>query len=329
MTNTTNPQSPPQINWDQMKGFVEPKEIIQLMEDGFVAYSQGKAVIPPVGELLFENPPGETHIKYGYIKGDEYFVIKVASGFPANSDLGLSNSQGMMLLFSQETGIIEAILLDNGRLTDIRTAAAGALVARYFAPTGIDRIGVLGTGIQAGLQVEYFQEIMECKSIYVWGRNKDKCRVFLKKMDSIGFSVHICETPSEVAQSCKFIITTTASKKPLLHFADIIPGTHITAMGSDTEEKIELDPEILANADLVVSDSIPQSHSRGEVYQAVKAGQLDRGGVIELGDAIQKGKTRTGKHQVTIVDLTGVAVQDIQIARSVYLKYLASRKNKL
>jgi len=99
--------------------------------------------------LIFEKPPGDTHIKYGYIKGDPFFVIKIASGFYENPTLGLPSSSGLILVFSQTTGIVESILLDEGFLTDLRTALAGRIVAKYLAPGQIDCIGVVGTGIQA------------------------------------------------------------------------------------------------------------------------------------------------------------------------------------
>jgi ornithine cyclodeaminase/alanine dehydrogenase-like protein (mu-crystallin family) len=79
-------------------------DVVTAMEESFLAYSDGLAVVPPVGELLFEEPPGEVHIKYGYIRGEEYYVIKIASGFYENRKRNLPWAQGMMLLFRQETG---------------------------------------------------------------------------------------------------------------------------------------------------------------------------------------------------------------------------------
>ena len=72
------------------------------MEEAFLQYSNGNSVVPPVGELLFEKPKGDCHIKYGYIKGDDFYCIKIASGFYENPKLGISSSQGLMLLFSQK-----------------------------------------------------------------------------------------------------------------------------------------------------------------------------------------------------------------------------------
>ena len=97
---------------DQIKQAVGSLNITQYIEDGFVAYSQGQVVVPPVGELIFEKPPGDVHIKYGYIKGDDYFAIKIASGFYENFKMNLPTSDGLILLFSQQNGTLVSILLD-------------------------------------------------------------------------------------------------------------------------------------------------------------------------------------------------------------------------
>ena len=118
------------------------------------------------------------------------------------------------------------------------------------------------------------------------------------------------------------LYTTTPSETALLKAVDIQAGTHITAVGSDTPEKQELENEILAKADLLIVDSISQSKSRGEIYRAIKEGVLSEEKSIELGIAIQNPELyRTNGQQITVADLTGVAVQDIMIAESVYIYY--------
>ena len=84
-------------------GAIDP---LPLIEEGFVAYSRGRAVVPPVGELVFDDPPGDVHIKYGYIKGGDVYVIKIASGFYDNPKLGLPSGDGLMLVFGQKTGVL-------------------------------------------------------------------------------------------------------------------------------------------------------------------------------------------------------------------------------
>lgn len=310
------------IHLKDIKSLLKHTDVVAAMEEGFIQYSNGNTVVPPVGELLFEDPKGDAHIKYGYIKKDDYYVIKIASGFYKNAKLGLPSSQGLMLLFDQKTGVPKAVLLDEGYLTDIRTAAAGALAAKYFAPKKIKAIGIVGTGIQAKLQLQYLQKYTPCKTVWIWGRSKDKSEKFAKELGA-DFDIHIAESPAKLAKHCNLIVTTTPSEIALLKATDIQKGTHITAVGSDTEHKQELESELLKKADIVIADSIPQSKSRGEIYRAIKDGKIVADKIIELGIAIQNKKLqRTNDDQITIVDLTGVAVQDIMITKAVYTAYL-------
>lgn len=315
------------ITYEEIVDLIKSVHVIQAMEHAFIQYSNGNCVVPPVGELLFEKPKGDTHIKYGYIKDEDYFCIKIASGFYENSNLGIASNQGLMLLFSQKTGVPVAILLDNGLLTDIRTAAAGALVAKYFAPKKVSAIGIIGTGVQAKMQLQYLNSVVDCKEVYVWGRDQNKAKQYQSQLSST-YNVHIALSPKELAKQCNLIITTTPSEIMILNQNDIMPGTHLTAVGSDTAHKQELDGNILKIADIVISDSIPQSNSRGEIFQAVKSNIITQNKVIELGNALQNPlHQRANDSQITVADLTGVAVQDIMIAQAVFKNYITKKKN--
>jgi ornithine cyclodeaminase len=297
-------------------------DVISEIENGFVAYSEGKVTVPPVGELLFPDDNGELHIKYGTIKGDDVAVIKVATGFYDNPKRNLPPFGGMNIVFSARTGQPEAVLLDGGHLTNIRTAAAGAVAAKHLAPAKITTIGILGSGTQARLQPAYLKRVTDCRSIAIWGRDDGKTKACAKELEQMGFSVSVKASPRDVAAVSNLIVTSTASHKPLLQRSDIQPGTHITAMGSDTPEKTELDPAILAAASAVVADSIPQCLVRGEIHRAVAAKAIAENKIVELGAVIAKmAKGRVSEHNITVADLTGVAVQDIMIAKAV-LKHL-------
>lgn len=311
---------------DEIKTIVRGLDLLPLIKKGFVAYSEGRSVVPPVGELSFNDPPGDVHIKYGYITGDEYYVIKIASGFWNNEQLGIPNGQGMMLLFKQQTGQCEAILLDDAYLTDVRTAVAGAICAELFT-NEVNCIGVLGTGLQARMQVQYLKNITSCHKVLVWGRNRKKMEIYQKDMARLGFQVDLSSAPKEVAKECNLIITTTASTVPLLSSINIQPGTHITAMGSDTLTKQELEVDILSMADLVVADSIAQCKERGEIFHGLTSGSITKDEIVELGSILNGSQAgRSSPDQITVADLTGVAVQDIQIAAAVHKAY--KEKNK-
>jgi ornithine cyclodeaminase len=311
--------SPEIFSRRQIEEALQRIDVTTAIEEGFVAYSRGEVVVPPVGELVFEDPPGDVHIKYGYIKGDEYFVIKVASGFYDNVALGLPAADGLMLVFSQKTAQLECILLDECHLTNVRTAAAGAVVAKYLAPSKVERIGVFGAGVQGKMQVEALLPIVDCRDVIVWGTGEEELDAYRQAMSGHGLSIETTLTSDEVAATCNLIVTATPSHTPLLRAEQIRKGTHITAMGSDTREKNELEPEILQKADLVVADSIEQCRVRGEIFHALEAGVLRDGDAVELGKVISDpALRRTSDTQITVADLTGVAVQDIQISKAVY-----------
>lgn len=308
---------------DQILSVLPEIDLIPAIEEGFRRYSAGQAVVPPVGELLLDK--GEVHIKYGYVQDGAYYVIKIASGFYGNTALGLPTSNGMMLLFSQETGEVAAILLDEGYLTDTRTAVAGAIAAKYLAPDNVHRIGIVGTGIQARLQLQHLREVTACRDVLVWGRGAPQLEAYREEMAALGFQVEMTLDTVDLQESCNLIVTTTPASEPLLHAAYVRPGTHITAVGSDVPHKQELEGQILARADLVAADSIPQCLERGEIYQAIKAGLLEADQLLELGQVISGDVPgRTNAEQITVADLTGVAVQDIGIATAVVQRLLAA-----
>ncbi len=305
------------ITLQKIKQILPKINLISEIEKGFISYSENQTVVPPVGELLLEK--GEVHIKYGYIKDDGYYVIKIASGFYENAKYGISSSNGLMLLFKQETGELASILLDEGYLTDVRTAIAGAISAKYLAPKNVNKIGIVGTGIQARLQLRYLKDVTDCRKVLVWGRSEEKLVNYKTEMELEDFEVETTQNASNILQPCNLIVTTTPSKEAILSAKNLQKGTHITAVGSDTPHKQELDSEILKMADLVVADSISQCLERGEIYKAIYASKITENELVELGDIISgKQSGRTSDEQITIADLTGVAVQDIQIAKAVF-----------
>lgn len=306
---------------EQIKRVCQNLDFADAIKQGFIAYSKGDVVVPPVGELSFDLPPGDTHIKYGYIKNDDCFVIKIASGFYQNPQLGLPSNSGLMLLFSQKTGMLKSILLDEGYLTDVRTAVAGQIAAELFAPANVEGIGVFGTGIQARMQVEYLSKVTDCRKLVVWGRNAANLDSYCRDMHEMGFQAIPTSDPEKVAAKCNLLVTTTPAQTPILHASMVRPGTHITAMGADTPLKQEIDPHILAKANIVVADSLSQCQERGEIAHALNAGLIEPEKVQELGEvlaAVHDGnKIQRKQSDISVADLTGVAVQDIVIAKKV------------
>ena len=307
------------IGLDEIEAAMRGVDLLPAIEEAFVAYSAGRAVVPPVGELLIPDQQADVHIKYGYIAGDPYYVIKVASGFYANPGRGLPSSNGLMLVFSRTTGDLLAVLLDEGHLTDLRTGAAGAIAAKHLAPPRVSRIGIVGTGTQARYQLRMLKAVTPCRDVLAWGRDPERLARYRDEMSAEGFAVATTSWTADVMADCQLIVTTTASRAPLLLREALRPGVHITAVGADSPGKQELDPLILRGADVVVADSIAQCLERGEIAHAVRSRCVRADDVVELGSVIAgTARGRTSDEQITVADLTGVAVQDIVIARAVY-----------
>jgi len=296
----------------QMEAVMRPSDVIRVVEEGFAFYSRGETVIGPVGELLFQDPPGDCHLKYGYRVGDSTFTIKIGTGFPGNAANGLPPSNGVILVFSSQTGELLTVLQDEGFLTGIRTAAAGAVVAKLLTPKDVGWIGIIGAGTQAKLQLEYLKEVLPTRKAMVWARNRERANAF----KVAGFDIQVAASIADLAERCGIIVTTTSSRQWLLGAAHIRPGMHVTAVGADGGSKQEIEPELVAKADVLAVDSRLQCAQFGDSSYAVKQGLIQRDALVELGEIIeQKRPGRRDDSQITIADLTGVAIQDIQIAR--------------
>ncbi len=321
----------PVFTLDQIKAVLPDSALPALIDavaESFIAYSSGQALVPPPAHLDFDTPPrGDVHLKYGYISGDPYYVIKVASGFYANPQRGLPSSGGLMLAFQRETGQLAAVLLDEGWLTDLRTAAAGAVAARALAPRQVRCIGMVGAGTQARLQLQLLRHVTGCREVLVWGRDRAKLAHYAQEMAAFGFAVEPTLDIEHLGKQCNLIVTTTPARTPLLSIGDLAPGAglHITAVGADGGGKQELAPLILQQAQRVVADSIAQCSAYGEISHALRGGLLRREKILELGSILNVPELcRTDETQLTVADLTGVAVQDIAITKFVTARLLGS-----
>lgn len=298
----------------QIERLIEPRQAMAAMEVAFAAYSRGEAVVPPVGQLDFEDPPGDCHIKYGYLKHGTTFTVKIATGFWRNPERGLPSGNGVVLVFSSRTGELETIFQDQGFLTDIRTAAAGAVAAKYLAPREIRRIGIIGAGLQARLQLQYLKLVTPCRRVTLWARSRDRARALAAALDG-EFDIEVVATPAQTAAGAQLIVTTTASRQWLLGAEAVQPGTHVTAVGADGGGKQELDPELFARAAVRAVDSAAQCSLYGDSAFALAKGLIGPSDLIELGAVIEDPALgRRSEHDITIADLTGVAVQDMAIA---------------
>ena len=303
----------------EIEALLQIKDGFDPIKDAYIAVTDGRCDLPPVGYLGFPDAKGDCHIKYGHIAGDSVFVIKIATGFYDNPSKGLASSNGIMLALSAETGEVMAILQDEGYLTDLRTGIGAALATKAGCRGDAQRVGVVGTGIQARIQIRCLNALMPDAGLVfsVWGRSEKKMRQLAQDLAAHQISVTVQPDLKTLCVNADILLTTTAAKTPLIRSSWISDGTHITASGADAPGKQELDSALTARADLLILDSDAQCIDHGEVAIPAEAGLLSPDRYRTLGKVLSGQQAgRSAPSQVTIADLTGLGSQDIAIART-------------
>jgi ornithine cyclodeaminase/alanine dehydrogenase-like protein (mu-crystallin family) len=291
-------------------------DAIAAVREAFVAADQGRAVMPAPLELRLPEADGELHVKGAYLRGAPVFAVKTATGFYRNPARGLPVSGGMTLVYDAATGGLRALVADGGLLTELRTAAAGALAADLLARPAARTAAVIGTGGQARYQLQALLQVRPIEQVRVWGRRPDAAGQYARDLAAAGVTVSLAATAREAVERAEVVITATSASQPLVEAGWLARGAHVTAVGADMPHKQELDPQILAAADKYVPDSIRAAASSGELHHAIKAGVLGAASVYgELG-ALASGRLpgRTSAGELTVADLTGLGIQDAAIA---------------
>jgi ornithine cyclodeaminase len=291
-------------------------DAVDAVEGGFRALAGGAVVMPPILSMAIAEANGEVDVKTAYVPGVESFAIKVSPGFFDNPKIGLPSTSGLMILFSAKTGRVEALLLDNGYLTDVRTAAAGAVAARWLAREDAGTAAIFGTGVQARMQLRALALVRQIRRATIWGRDADKAAAVAREMsEALGIEVSAATDPAAAVAGADVVVTTTPARAPVLRAEWLQPGQHVTAMGSDQHGKNELEPACLAQA-VYVPDRLSQTRELGELRSAIAAGLVAPDAAFaELGAVIAgTAAGRPDEGAITIADLTGTGVLDTVIA---------------
>ena len=300
---------------------------VECIEAAFRTLAGGRVVMPPILSMAIPDFNGEIDVKTAYVPGIPSFALKVSPGFFDNPKLGLPSTSGLMILFAARTGQVEALLLDNGYLTDVRTAAAGAVAARHLAREDASSAAILGAGMQARLQLRALCLVRPISRATVWGRDPLRAKAAAGELSStLGIAVTTADDAKSAVAGADVIVTTTPTTRPILMADWLEPGQHVTAMGADQHGKGELEPACLARADLYVPDRLAQTRLMGELRGAIEAGLVPaEKSFAELG-AVVAGTApgRSRADQITIADLTGTGVQDTAIATLARARALAS-----
>ncbi len=290
---------------------------IDCIDACFKTLATEKVVMPPVMSLPVEEVNGDVCVKTAYIPGVKTFCLKISPGFFDNYKLGLPSTTGLMVVHNSVTGFVESVLLDNGYLTDVRTAAAGAVSVRHMAREDASSVTVIGTGVQSRLQLEAICLVHDIKRAVICGRDQAKAEKLAAELaEKLGIEITATTDMEPACKASDIIVTTTPAKAPLVKAAWLQPGQHVVAMGSDQSNKVELEAECVTKADVFAVDKREQSAERGELRYAIEKGVVTSADSYpELGEIIAAQATgRPSADAITICDLTGTGVQDTAIA---------------
>jgi ectoine utilization protein EutC len=289
---------------------------VDQIEAAFVSLATEAVAMPPILNLALPQQHGEVDVKTAYLPRFDSFAIKISPGFFDNPTLGLPSLNGLMLVLSARTGLTEAVLLDNGYLSAVRTAAAGAVAARWLARADARHAAVIGAGEQARLQLDALMLVRPVERVTVWARDAARAQRYAADVRARhGCAAEVAPSVRAALAEADVAITTTPSRAPLVEAADLHPGLHVTAMGSDAEYKTELAPSVFRAA-RYVCDRLQQTRVLGELAHAIKAGAVAPDAVFaELGEVIAgRREGRTQASDITLCDLTGTGAQDTAIA---------------
>jgi ornithine cyclodeaminase/alanine dehydrogenase-like protein (mu-crystallin family) len=303
------------VGIDVLRPLLHRRKVIDAVRQALIRQAQGKVQSPLPGQLLFRDPPGDCHIKYGHVAGSQTFAIKIATGFYENPRRGLPSNDGLVLLFDANTGTPTVLFKDDGWLTAWRTAAAAAIAAATLGPPEVVEIGIVGTGLQASLALEWLPETLGDKPFVVWGRDFAKATALAGETASKGRRARAVLRIEQLLERCNIVVTTTPSAVPLFSADGVRPGTHVVGVGADSPGKQELPVELFRRAEYVLTDDHAQCLDHGDFGAAVRARAVAADADVMLGRVLESAvKPKRNPLGVTVVDLTGLAAEDIAIA---------------
>ncbi|RMH44301.1 MAG: ornithine cyclodeaminase family protein [Deltaproteobacteria bacterium] len=286
------------------------KLAVDAVESAFAAHGRGDAHMPAKVYLDLPDHQGDFRAMPAALDGAA--GVKWVNSHPHNPErFGLPAVMGVFVLSDPATAFPLAVL-DATALTAARTGAAGAVAARYLARRDARTVGFVGCGVQARTLWAALRVALD--------RPLDAICADANAEAADRFAAEIGGSVGSVqdAAGCDIVCTATPSRAPILDRAWVRPGTHINAMGADAPGKQELDPELLAAARVVIDDP-HQALTSGEVNAPIRDGRLTPDAVATTLGAIVAGRAagRTHDDEITVFDSTGLAIQDVALARAV------------
>jgi alanine dehydrogenase len=300
------------LDRNAIKTLMRMSDVITVVEEAFRMCGEGKGKMPAKTYLSVEH--GDFRAMPAALPGCA--GVKWVNVHPQNPSLGLPSIMAILIYNDPETGYPLAIM-DATEITAYRTGAAAAIASKYLARRDSHTVGIIGAGFQAHTQILAHAELFDPISINVFDVSKAAVDRLMRSFSQ--FSVKNCSIQEAVASD--IVCTLTPSRSPIIKKEWIAAGTHINAVGADAPGKQELDPAILKEA-IVVVDDLKQASSSGEINVPIQKGIYSirevYGTLAEL--VVGKKKGRTDNKVITIFDSTGIAVEDIAVAKLLFEK---------
>jgi len=295
-------------------------ECIENVEEAFKAYGNDKVQMLPKMHIHFNKYNGILAIMPAYIEPLDAVAVKVGTGHPSNPEkYGLPLVMATIILNDPKTGLPLAIM-DGTAITAIRTGAAGAVAAKYLARKDSRNVAIIGSGVQGRMQLVGLNKIFEIEKARIYDVNTTSSRLFAKEMSgNLGLEIEVTRNEKAAVEEADIVTTVTPSRVPYLNESWIRPGTHINAIGADTEGKEELDPKILNKAKIVV-DNKDQSITIGELNVPYAKGLIRKEDIYaDIGEIVSGKKAgRVSHDEITVFDSSGLSIQDVAVASKVY-----------
>jgi ornithine cyclodeaminase/alanine dehydrogenase-like protein (mu-crystallin family) len=287
---------------------VSPQEAYAAVRDAFVAHNRGEWSMQP--KIYVTNYPAGDFRAMPALGGG-HALLKWVTSFPGNPARGLPTVTGLVLLSNAETGQIEAVL-DAASLTALRTAAAAVIAADALARHEASTVAVIGCGVNGAETARSL--VAQGRIPLVWDTDPGRRELVATELDA-----RVAETLEEALAS-DIVITVTPGQSVLYPPGSLRPGQHVSLMGADGPGKAEIAVEELSRSRVFCDDWEQATHG-GELTAAVNVGAVARAAVTELG-AVLTGDApgRQADDEVTLFDSTGLAIQDLAIARAAFMK---------
>jgi ornithine cyclodeaminase/alanine dehydrogenase-like protein (mu-crystallin family) len=287
---------------------VSPHEAYDAVRGAFEAYARREWAMP--SKVYVTNYPAGDFRAMPAI-GDGHALLKWVTSFPGNPARGLPTVTGLALLSDAEDGRLLAVL-DAAAVTALRTAAAGVLAADVLCRPEASSYAVIGCGVNGAETARML--LAHGNPPLVWDVDEARRTLVAERVGA-----RVAASAAD-ALACEVVVTVTPGAKILYPDDSLEPGQHVSLMGADGPGKAEVALGELRRAHLFCDDWEQASHG-GELAAAVEAGIVTRDRVTELG-AVLTGEAdgRRSAGDVTLFDSTGLAIQDLAIAKAAYAK---------